>query len=748
MQPTPSRNARRTPSEIALGLVSALAGASIVSALVSIPDAWWARAAVTDSAPPSMLALAAADVGLVAPASLGVGFAVAVFFLAVEGGRVRTLGDLWTLAWPGDPTRRAGMAALYASAPTAIVLWLAATANVAKRAMSVSGGPRASGFVMALCAVAIAAVAGGVVLATRRLLAATAGRWPIRVACAGLALGVLLFAWGIASGNTSGEPGGLAVLGVLKRPELDLRAPGLLALVAAAAFAAPRVRVRRSVLLLLTAIVLPLVLTVVTGRTLGAEPSVAAAIERGAPLGRIALAGLRRATDADHDGASAYFGGGDCNDRDPNVGPSAIDVPGNGVDEDCSGADAPVVARAAAPAAVEARAAKGLNVLLITIDALRADLGFAGYPKPVTPTLDALAARSTVFERAYALASYTGKAIGPMMTGKYPSETHRGWGHFNNFGREDIMVAERLQKAGVRTLGAQAHWYFTRCGLARGFDVWDTRAQPPPGTDQDNDATVTGGKLTDAMLDVLGNPDNTKTRFFAWMHYLDPHSEYARHPDAPDFGKGAGRAAYDREVWYVDHHIARILKLVDEQPWGKNTAIIVSSDHGEAFGEHGMIRHGFEIWEPLVRVPLVIYVPGAPPRRVGPRRGLVDLVPTILALFAVDPPPGDGTDFVSGRSLLGDVLGPTDREPETRDVFIDMPAGPHNGERRALIHGDEKLVVADGVRFQLFDLASDPDEAKDQRGDAARLAAARTRYDAFKASLREVRVKPVAAKDE
>jgi arylsulfatase A-like enzyme len=569
----------------------------------------------------------------------------------------------------------------------------------------------------------------------------------VQALLAGIALTLVLIALGVKLGTTSGEGGWLGIWGVMKRPELDLRAASLLLLVVLGAYVLPHL-VRRTPLLAFGLALAPLMFTFEAAVALGEHPDVAGTIEQGAPVGKMSVALLRRLTDRDHDGYSALFGGGDCDDRDPRINPAALDAPGNGVDEDCSGSDA---GRPTAPAPPQDRVAKkatdllpkGLNVILITVDTLRADLGFAGNPKPVSPNLDALAARSVVFDHAYSLASYTGKSLGPLLIGKYPSETHRNWGHFNKFSTEDSFVSERLQKAGVHTISVQAHWYMSGAfGLARGYDVVDKSAQPPPGTDQDNDATVTGGGLTDAALRVLANPENTSKRFFAWIHYLDPHSEYAKHPGTPDFGTGP-RAAYDGEIWYTDHQIGRLIAFVGSQPWAANTAILLTSDHGEAFGEHHMIRHGVEIWEELVRVPLLVYVPKARPHHVAPPRSGVDLVPTILDLFEVPLPDGSRpSDFVSGHSLTEDIALPPGYEPPERDVLVDMPAGPNNDERRALLRGGKKLYVANSVRFTLFDLQNDPAE-KNASDDKALIADMKARYQAEKAQLREVAIKPV-----
>jgi len=193
--------------------------------------------------------------------------------------------------------------------------------------------------------------------------------------------------------------------------------------------------------------------------------------------------------------------------------------------------------------------------------------------------------------------------------------------------------------------------------------------------------------------------------------------------------------------WTIDN-VGRLLDFVAAQPWGAKTAIIVTSDHGEAFQEHGMIRHGFEVWDELVRVPFVLHVPGVPARRIKARRSAVDMVPTILDLFQVRiEQPKDKYDFVSGKSLLPDIALPKGQEPAARDVLVDMPAGPNNDERRAFIHGDQKLTISNGVSFKLFDLAADPGEKNDLSDDKAMLKEARGRYDAFRARLREVRVK-------
>jgi arylsulfatase A-like enzyme len=529
-------------------------------------------------------------------------------------------------------------------------------------------------------------------------------------------------AFGVVLGDTSGNgrtP--LAILGVLARRELDLRPVvglGIIFLCAVLGERSSREHRWGRVALATVAVAAAWGLLFQQAYALNADPAVAHAIELGAPLGHHGLLLARRATDRDHDGASPLFGGGDCDDRDPARYPDAIDVPGNGIDEDCSGADLPVPKRPPPPAVPVKRAIvpRDLNLLLITVDTLRIDLGFMGYPRPVTPNLDVLAANSTVFEHAYSMASYTGKSVGPTMIGKYPSETLRDGSHFDTYFPENVLLAERLHDAGFHTMGLASHWYFKpKYGLTQGMDIWDMSAMPPE-SGGDVDSSVTSASLSDAAIRLLSDPENTSGRFFMWVHYFDPHANYVQHPEAPDFRPGQknwAKPLYDGEVWFTDHHIGRLLDYIASQPWGAKTAVVLTADHGEAFEEHGMSYHGVDLWEPLVRVPLIMHVPGAKPHRVAQKRSLIDVVPTVLDLMGLpQPPQGE----LSGESTAPSVMAQDDSAPDERDVFIDMPAGPQVSQHRALITGaspGKKLLAEGGPVNLLFDLSRDEGELDD-----------------------------------
>src|SRR6185437_674218 len=151
-----------------------------------------------------------------------------------------------------------------------------------------------------------------------------------------------------------------------------------------------------------------------------------------------------------------------------------------------------------------------------------------------------------------------------------------------------------------------------------------------------------------------------------------------------------------------------------------NTAIVVTADHGEAFADHAMNFHGGELWESLVHVPLMIYIPGAEPRHIPVKRSHIDLVPTLLDLMGFPIP--DSSEL-SGVSMLSDVLGAKDAELAERDIYFDMPVSPYSGMRRGLIHGKTpgmKLIHLGGNNYNLFDLAADPGEREDLAGDRAK----------------------------
>ena len=752
----------KRPAEVLRRLAHALFGGSAAALGCAALEGLWARAAAGPHAP-GWVDLWITTFALVVLVALPVAFgAWLVGFILSPSNPPSLSGSIAKLRGVG-PGKQAGVAAFAPLAVFAAFAWMTGSAQLARVVLGLAIGPRLAGLATVGGAIGLALVLAVVTLALvpplRRVLARQAEARPVFVdpaflGGAALIVAVGLFTTGMLTGTVSGDGGALGIYGIFKRPELDLRAPAELLVVAlVATFAQSVAKPPRSpslfMLLSLAALAVgPLALVERSSARMTASGDLALAIERGAPLSKLLLSPLRKLTDRDGDGYGAGFGGGDCDDTAAGVYPGAEEVLDNGIDEDCSGADLTKrVIDSLAPSPEAARVderlvPKDLNVVLITIDTLRYDLGYMGYERPISPNIDALAARSVVFERAYSLASYTGKAIGPMLIGKYGEETHRNWGHFNKFGPEDTFLAERLQKAGVRTIGVHGHRYFDVWGgLERGFDVLDFTAAPPKDAPWDVDTKATSPELTDAAIAQLGKEENTKGRFFLWVHYLDPHADYLRH-DGVDFGKAA-RDLYDGEVAFTDKHIGRLLAAIDAAPFGKRTAVILTSDHGEAFGEHGMYRHGFEVWEPLVRVPLLVHVPGVEARRIKERRSLIDLVPTVLELMHVDAPPQkgeQGDDFVSGQSLAVDLYLPPDKEPTPRDVYVDMPAGPYNEARRALIHDDRKLIVAGDGRFSLYDLAADPGEERDLSGAESGLREMKERFAAFRARLREIKV--------
>lgn len=738
----------------------AACGAGLVAATL---EARWVAAAATTA--PSAVDHWLAVSGLVAPLAALIGVAAGLLALAtlsvVEDG-LAALEQAWNARASGDaPPLLARLPWLALGVPVV----LAGLAHFALALLASELPASAVGASLAIGSVLSLRVGFGVAAALGRV--AAEATWRPLGARASLTLSSFLLTapivWGVATGSPNGNGDFWGIFGVLARQELDLRAATLAFAIGLCAYAAAFVYTVRPWSVAISALAVCALGWGSAERWLIELPQ-SIAIQRGSALAKIGLQLGRRASDGDGDGSARLYGGGDCDDARASVYPGALDVPGNGVDEDCSGRDEPQapaelevahlpaqparpaqlvqslqLTRAASSEPLAAALPADLNVVLISVDTLRHDLGYTGYPRPITPSIDRLAQQSAVFERSYALASYTGKSVGPLLIGRYPSETHRGWLHFNRFGVEDTFVQERLQRAGIRTLSVQGHWYFTpEYGLGRGFDVLDLSAAPKD-RQLEGDRTVNSAELTDAAIRELSVPENVASRFFLWLHYLDPHADYIPH-EGFDFGRKA-RDLYDSEVAFVDQQIGRLLEFMNQTPGiAGRTAVIVTSDHGESFGDNGMWRHGYEVWEALVRVPLVVHVPGLAPRRVAARRSAIDLAPTLLELFGLPAPAGE--DALSGHSLVPDLVAPDPAGVEQRPIFIDMSAGPYNEDRQALIVDDYKIIIATGRLIGIYDLKADPGETNDLRKDAELRARLTSLMNAQRRSLRLVEVKP------
>ncbi len=465
---------------------------------------------------------------------------------------------------------------------------------------------------------------------------------------------------------------------------------------------------------------LPLAAAVLIAGMLRVESSApsAEAVGRGGGLPAAVLVALESWTDQDGDGNGAHFGGRDCDEGDPARGPGATEVAGDGRDSDCDGDDDPIrivaeVLVVDEPTPPEALAASGStvaakapqlpaqpDVILITLDTVRADrTSLYGYAEDTTPNLKRLAERALVFERAYAAGSDTQRALMPLVSGMPLSETSHTNKEWPRVLDEVDTVAERMSAAGYATRAVTTFtWLRKDRGFAQGFGELDESPwqERHPEREHTSDLAIASAKKQYALLSAGDKP------LFLWVHLFDPHDKFVAHP-AHDYGDGLEQR-YLGEIAYTDAQLGQLIDHVAQAGRAARTLWVIHGSHGEAFGEHGQVGHGVQLYDESVRVPLMIAGPGVTPGRFNARAvSILDVAPTLLDVA------GARRDGVHGVSLRPAMTGDADF---TRD-----PVLSYARRRVTLVDWPLKLMVfrrdKRDDRLLLFDLESDPGETKD-----------------------------------
>jgi arylsulfatase A-like enzyme len=376
------------------------------------------------------------------------------------------------------------------------------------------------------------------------------------------------------------------------------------------------------------------------------------------------------------------------------------------------------------------------NLILISVDTLRADhLGCYGYQRPTSPNIDRLATGGVLFEHAEAQAPWTLPSHATMLTGLLPAR-HGMLDDGRRLPSGIPTLAESLQQAGFRTAGfVNVVHLAPSFGFARGFDTYTVEP-----THAGQIQTVSAGRVGGAIQVWID--EHRDEPFFVFFHTFDVHTDYRPAEtfqkafvgpyhgtlegtsralrEASAGGRAFGpddiahvRDLYDAGIRQLDENLRGLLDFLDRSGLAKETFVVLTSDHGEEFGEHGRFLHGHSLHDELLHVPLIIRGPGIPSGvRVPERVGLVDLVPTLQALLGVPPfAVSDGRDLAplwrgTGDAAPRPVFAETDRHTRLRDStphLVSVTLGSHK-LIRDLTHD----------RSTLYDLDADPGELDDR----------------------------------
>ncbi|HKD17905.1 MAG TPA: sulfatase [Thermoanaerobaculia bacterium] len=370
---------------------------------------------------------------------------------------------------------------------------------------------------------------------------------------------------------------------------------------------------------------------------------------------------------------------------------------------------------------------RGMNVVWISFDSVRADhCSFAGYKRNTTPNLDALAARGVRFDRVVAQAPYTLPSYASMLTSRYVAElavqeqrdqkdSSKVLGIAPGPSPSDVLLSKALHDSGYRTAAFVQSWVSKPFGFDQGWDLF-------------RHVQESLGEKVPHVVEWI--EQNRAKPFFVFLYSTDPHYPFLRaherrnlygtfsssfeftldtiegvrtgkiHPSSDDIANAM--AMYDEGIHWADADLAPLFAYLERSGLARKTIVVFNADHGEEFGEHGVISHGQTYYDGVVRTPLVIAAPGLA-RPGSSARTLVqnlDVAPTILDMVGVARPAA-----WSGRSLKAELGGAPADGP--RPAFCE---GAWTFWIGSVVDGDHKFILVTPQEHMLFDLANDPGE--------------------------------------